>query len=149
MQFSSAALIAILSYTAVAVPVNEARNTPDSCQTQWEQCVTLPDANRSTCGARQTTCNTNCQIAFDSCDAAGLTGCADILTQCTGELAKRNIPDSCQTQWEQCVTLPDANRSTCGARQTTCNTNCQTAFDSCDAAGLSGCADILAQCTGQ
>ncbi|KAF3022489.1 hypothetical protein E8E14_010826 [Neopestalotiopsis sp. 37M] len=87
MQFSYAAIIAILSYVAIATPV--VRNVPDSCDTQYDQCVTAPDANISTCVSRQATCESNCQAGYDSCrtaNDANLSTCVATFDACAGHL---------------------------------------------------------------
>ncbi|KAI1341014.1 hypothetical protein F5Y15DRAFT_414742 [Xylariaceae sp. FL0016] len=135
MQFTNAIAAAILAYTAVAAPANGVRNVSESCQKQYNECRSAPDANLSTCVSMLDTCDANCEAAYDSCrggNDANQATCSANLATCSGKLPeKRNTRDSCDKQYDQCRSAPDANLSTCVSNQDTCVDVCVEGMNSC------------------
>ncbi|KAF7522103.1 hypothetical protein G7054_g12238 [Neopestalotiopsis clavispora] len=93
MRLTSAAVAAILAYTAVASPMY-ARSTPEACEKTYDSCMAQPNAD----GAK----------------------CSSDFATCAGHAADHKRQDPCQDAYNQCVTAPDANMSSCNAAQATC-----------------------------
>ncbi|TGO78213.1 hypothetical protein BELL_0074g00020 [Botrytis elliptica] len=108
----------------------------NACNTEYNNCRSAPDANRSTCASKYASC-----LGYSPFDGNGSlvtpTACSSVASTPAASAPGSSAPapsapapsapagsdacsNACNTEYNTCRSAPDANRSTCASKYTSC-----------------------------
>ncbi|KAF7892637.1 uncharacterized protein EAF02_000175 [Botrytis sinoallii] len=103
----------------------------NACNTEYNNCRSAPDANRSTCASNYASC-----LGYSPFDGNGslvmATACSSVASTPAASAPGSSAPapsapagsdvcsNACNTEYNTCRSAPDANRSTCASKYASC-----------------------------